>query len=235
MEFKDLEELNRELVKCTLCPRLVEYRSSVAGSNPRYRDQKYWSKPVPGFGSIDARIVIVGLAPAPHGGNRTGRVFTGDYTATNLMKALHAVGLANKPYSRSIGDGLKLCKTYMTASLKCAPPDNKPLGYELRNCFKYIAGEINLLRRARVYVALGRIAWDTILKVLENLYSVRFPSKTFKHGMVLDLDAGGLKRYVVASYHPSPRNMWTGLLTHEMLVEIFRRAISLAGFKPNCF
>ncbi len=234
--YRSIEELNRDLIECSLCPRLARYRVEVAGSNPRYRGERYWSKPVPGYGPVDARIVVVGLAPAPHGGNRTGRVFTGDYTATNLMKALHQVGLANKPYSRSREDGLELCGTYLTAALKCAPPDNRPLASELRNCFRYISQEIALLRNARVYVALGRVAWDTLIRVFRQGLSIDIPTRSFSHGKVLEISLqDGGKRYLVASYHPSPRNMWTGTLTHDMLVSVFRKAIELAGFTPRCF
>jgi uracil-DNA glycosylase family 4 len=160
MKYYSLEELNNDIIKCEKCPRLVKYRIEVAGKNPKFKNDNYWSKPVTGFGNPVARIVIIGLAPAAHGGNRTGRVFTGDESASNLMKALYEVGLTNQPTSTNKNDGLIVRNLYITAALKCAPPNNLPLKNELKNCSVYLDAELKLLKNAKVYIALGRIAWE---------------------------------------------------------------------------
>ncbi|MCE4613267.1 MAG: uracil-DNA glycosylase [Desulfurococcales archaeon] len=225
-----LEEINRQVITCSKCPRLVEFRVKVAGTKARFRGEPYWSKPVPGYGDPLARIVVVGLAPAPHGGNRTGRVFTGDETANNLMRALYSVGLANQPYSVNRMDGLRLRGVYLTAAVKCAPPDNRPLASEVRNCMEYLVEELRALREARVYVALGSIAWGSLLEALSKAFAIgALPKTRFRHGLKLKFDLDNETRWLIASYHPSPRNVRTGLLTIDMLVSIFREAARLAG------
>jgi uracil-DNA glycosylase family 4 len=226
-----LAEINSRIIDCARCPRLVRFRSSVAGTRARFRGETYWSRPVPGYGDPDARIVVVGLAPAPHGGNRTGRVFTGDETANNLMSVLYEVGLANKPYSLHRDDGLELRGVYLTAAVKCAPPDNRPLALEIRNCLDYLVDELRALRSAVVYVALGSIAWGSLLKALSLAFEAgELPrSIAFSHGARVRARIGGYTRWLLASYHPSPRNMRTGLLTREMLLSVFMEAVRLAG------
>ena len=226
--FSSLEELNRAIVSCSLCPRLVRYREEVAGSNPRYRGEKYWSRPLPGFGDPRAEIVIVGLAPAAHGGNRTGRMFTGDESGNNLARALYEAGLASQPYSISRDDGLVLRRAYITASLRCAPPGNRPLASELSNCLPYLEEEIVLLVNARVFVALGRIAWHQTIKALSRALSASIRDPGFRHGARVTAESSRGTIALLASYHPSPRNMRTGLLTHEMLVGVLLEAIRLA-------
>ena len=229
-----LSEINRRVVSCFKCPRLVEFRVKVAGTRAKFRGEQYWSKPVPGYGDPMARIVVVGLAPAPHGGNRTGRVFTGDETANNLMEALYSVGLANQPYSVNRMDGLKLRGVYLTAAVKCAPPDNRPLASEIRNCIGYLVDELKALREARVYVALGSIAWGSLLKAISMAFSMGSPLRVkFRHGLKLRISIEGRARWLLASYHPSPRNVRTGLLTKEMLVSVFREAVRLAEINSD--
>ena len=229
MVKKEFEDLYKEIVSCTKCSRLVQYRKAVAGTNPRYKNQKYWSKPLTGFGDLNARIVIIGLAPAAHGGNRTGRMFTGDESGNNLMKALYNVGLANQEYSIDKNDGLKLKDVYITAVVRCPPPKNLPTREEIHNCLHYLTRELALLRNARVYVALGRIAWEYGQKALERLgISVSQKKEEFKHGKIVNYKNNGKKYYFIASYHPSPRNVRTGLLKIEELSKIFSMAKKLA-------
>ena len=230
--LRRLEELGRAIVSCSKCPRLADYRVRVAGGNPRYRASEYWSRPLPGFGDPQARIVIVGLAPAAHGGNRTGRMFTGDESGSTLMRALHEVGLASKPYSVSRDDGLTLRGVYITAALRCPPPGNRPLGSELANCREYLVRELEILSGARVYVALGRIAWASLIRSLKLLGAEVPAEPGFSHGLQVEARLGGTTRYLIASYHPSPRNTRTGLLNHGMLVSIFRRALELSRPPP---
>jgi uracil-DNA glycosylase family 4 len=226
MKYYSLEELNNDIIKCEKCPRLVKYRIEVAGKNPKFKNDNYWSKPVPGFGNPVARIVIIGLAPAAHGGNRTGRVFTGDESASNLMKALYEVGLTNQPTSTNKNDGLIVKNLYITAALKCAPPNNLPLKNELKNCSVYLDAELKLLKNAKVYIALGRIAWESLLSSFRRVFNIEINDKKFTHGKCIKIQLHDNTKYIIASYHPSPRNMRTKLLTHEMLVNIFRKAIS---------
>ncbi|HEV8488326.1 MAG TPA: uracil-DNA glycosylase [Candidatus Limnocylindrales bacterium] len=220
-----LAALNAEVVECRRCPRLVAWREQVAREKvARFRDEPYWGRPVPGFGDPDARILIVGLAPAAHGGNRTGRVFTGDASGDFLWKALYDVGLANKPSSRRADDGLALTDVYITAAVKCAPPQNKPTIDERDNCFPYLVRELRLLDRARVIVALGSFGWEAAFRALGALgYEVR-PRPRFGHGA----EARIRPYHVVASFHPSQQNTFTRRLTPPMLEGVLRRAKELA-------
>jgi len=214
------------VVSCARCPRLRSYCRRIARDKVRrFRDQDYWGKPVPGFGDPGARLLIVGLAPAAHGGNRTGRVFTGDASGDWLYDALHRNGFASQALSTGQGDGLRLTGCYVTASARCAPPDNKPSRIELDRCRGYLEAEIALLPRARIVVALGRIAHDSWLKASGH-WAAR-PASTrpvFAHGRESRLPDG---RILLASYHPSRQNTQTGRLTRAMWEAIFSRARAL--------
>jgi uracil-DNA glycosylase family 4 len=214
------------VVSCARCPRLRSYCRRIARDKTRrFRDQDYWGKPVPGFGDPGARLLIVGLAPAAHGGNRTGRVFTGDASGDWLYDALHRNGFASQALSTGQDDGLRLTDCYVTASARCAPPDNKPATIELHRCRPYLEAEIALLARVRVVVALGRIGHDSWLKA-SGRWAAR-PASTrpaFAHGRESRLPDG---RILLASYHPSRQNTQTGRLTLAMWEAIFRRARAL--------
>jgi uracil-DNA glycosylase family 4 len=224
----DLESARRAIVACTRCPRLREYCARI-GREKRaaYRDETYWAKPVPGFGDPRARILLLGLAPAAHGGNRTGRVFTGDGAGGSgdfLMAALYACGLANQPYSRSLDDGLTLSDVWIAAVARCAPPDNKPTPEEIANCRSHLVAEISALPNLQVYVALGRVAFDVCWKLLASHGATPPARRPFAHGAVFRV-AGAPS--VVASYHPSRQNTHTGRLTPPMMRSVLRRAVSL--------
>jgi uracil-DNA glycosylase len=217
-----LQRLAREVVSCRLCPRLVEYRERVAREKRRaYLDCEYWGKPVPGFGDPQAKLLIVGLAPAAHGGNRTGRVFTGDRSADFLFAALYEAGFANQPTSVNRDDGLLLIDAYITATARCAPPDNKPLPNEILNCRGYMEREIRILQ-PRAVLALGRIAWDAYLEVLKQtgLITSRTPYQ-FAHGAEITLPPPAPRLFGV--YHPSQQNTQTGRVTPAMYAQVLRR------------
>lgn len=211
------------MVACRRCPRLVAHRERVAQEKVRrYRDDEYWGKPIPGFGDPNARLLIVGLAPAAHGGNRTGRMFTGDRSGDFLYRALHRAGFANQPWSRRRDDGLALYDCYITAAVRCAPPGNKPIPNELATCRPYLVEEIRLLRHVRVIVALGRIAFDAFLKAWVDVgRPLPIPRPAFGHGAMVKLPEGV---WLLASYHPSQQNTQTGRLTPAMFQRIFDRA-----------
>ena len=228
-----LRALAERIISCRKCPRLVEYRVKVAESPPkRFKGQRYWAKPLPGFGDPLARIVAVGLAPAAHGGNRTGRMFTGDSAGNTLMRALYSAGLASSPTSERADDGLTLRDIYLTAVARCPPPGNKPLPEELRNCSEYLLEELRILPNLKVLVALGGIAYKVLLKILrEEGVEVSKPIPRFRHGLLLKLKGkfmGGKPPLLLASYHPSRQNTQTGRLTQSMLNKIFARACRLA-------
>ena len=222
-----LTVLNREVVGCTRCPRLVAYREQVAREKRRaYRDWEYWGKPVPGFGDAAARVLIMGLAPGAHGSNRTGRPFTGDASGKFMYPVLYETGFANQPTATDRNDGLKLKDLYITAAVRCAPPDNKPLPEELAECSIFLDREIAGLEKVKVVVALGRIGFDAYLNYLKRrgLLPSRQPY-LFKHGAHYQMPDG---KALLASYHPSNQNTATGKLTREMFVKIFKRAAKLA-------
>jgi hypothetical protein len=227
-KVKSLPLLDKEIVGCRKCPRLVQWREEVAVVKRKsYEDQTYWGKPVPGFGPSDARIVIVGLAPGAHGANRTGRIFTGDSSGDWLYKALHKAGLAAIPTSTSADDGQKLIDTRITCAVRCAPPDNKPSTEEKAECSDYLVNEFDLLLpTARSFVALGSFAWSAIIKSLRALdYQISTPTPKFGHGesfTVIGPDA--IKRLVIGSYHPSQQNTFTGKLTEPMLSAVIKKA-----------
>jgi uracil-DNA glycosylase family 4 len=220
-----LASIEREVVSCRRCPRLVAWREEAAANPPRrFAGQRYWARPVPAFGDPAARILMVGLAPAAHGGNRTGRIFTGDESGNFLFAALHAVGLANQPTSVSRDDGLALSGMLLSAAVRCAPPDNRPTPSEFDNCREYLAREAAVLSassRPRVFVALGALAFDACLRVLaEEGASIPRPRPRFAHGAVCRV---GEDR-IVCTYHPSQQNTFTGKLTQRMLREVLRKA-----------
>ena len=226
-----LEIVQTEVVACRRCPRLVAYRERVAGEKVRrYRDEEYWGKPVPGFGDPHARLLLVGLAPAAHGGNRTGRIFTGDRSGDFLYRALCRAGFANQSSSRHRDDGLALRDCYITAAVRCAPPGNKPSPSELATCRLYLVEEIRLLRRIRVVVALGRIAFDAFLKAWkDDRRAVPALRPAFAHGGMTQLPGGV---FLLASYHPSQQNTQTGRLTSAMFQRIFTHARRLLAGPP---
>jgi uracil-DNA glycosylase family 4 len=219
--------LNREVVACTRCPRLVEYREQVAREKRRaYRDCEYWGKPVPGFGDPEARVLVMGLAPGAHGSNRTGRPFTGDASGKFMYPVLYETGFANQPGATDCNDGLKLKNLYITAAVRCAPPDNKPLPQELAECSTFLDREIAGLTNLWVIVALGKIGFDAYLNYVKRRGLIA-SKKTyiFKHGASYQLPDG---KTLLASYHPSNQNTQTGKLTRKMFVEIFQEAAELA-------
>ena len=218
-----LEELNQTLTECRRCPRLVRWRETSAQNPPRrYIGEKYWAKPLPGFGDPQARILIVGLAPAAHGGNRTGRMFTGDRSGDWLYGALHAAGFANQPDSKHPDDGLRLNDCYITAAVHCAPPENKPTLIEFKRCRPYLIQELKLFRRLRVVIVLGKIAFDSFLAAYQaNGGMLPKPRPKFGHGISMDFP-DGLR--LICSYHPSQQNTFTGKLTKPMFQSIFDEA-----------
>jgi len=222
-----LTELNREVISCTRCPRLVVYREMVARERRRaYRDCEYWGKPVPGFGDPDARVLVLGLAPGAHGSNRTGRPFTGDASGKFMYPILYQAGFSNQPNATDRDDGLKLHDLYITAAARCAPPDNKPLPKELANCAPYLDREILGLARVKVVVALGKIAFDTYLNFLKGLGFLKSrKDHVFGHGACYKMPDG---KTLLASYHPSNQNTQTGKLTRPMFLRIFKEAQRLA-------
>lgn len=212
-----LEKLNKEIITCRKCPRLVEWREEVARIKRKaYQDQEYWGKPVPGFGDPMARVLVVGLAPGAHGSNRTGRQFTGDASGGFLYPALYRAGFANQPSAESRSDGLILMDMYITASGRCAPPANKPSLEELNNCQPFLEREIQILK-PKVIVCLGRIAFERILRI----YSARNPAWKFGHGAIYELPDG---TQLLCSYHPSQQNTLTGKLTMKMFDDIWMKA-----------
>jgi uracil-DNA glycosylase len=217
-----IDSLTKEIVACRACPRLVAWREEVARTKrPAFASDDYWARPVPGFGDPKAGVLVVGLAPAAHGGNRTGRIFTGDRSGEWLFGSLHRTGFANQSRSVSRDDGLELTGAYVTAPVRCAPPGNKPTPAERDRCFPYLVRELALLEKVSVIVALGSFAWDSCLRVAVELGGERMrPKPRFGHGAEADLG-----RYILLGcYHVSQQNTFTGKLTQDMLDAIFTRA-----------
>jgi uracil-DNA glycosylase family 4 len=221
----ELARLEAEIVECRRCPRLVAWREQVAREKvARYRDEPYWGRPLPGFGDPDARILIIGLAPAAHGGNRTGRVFTGDASGDFLWAALHRAGLADRPSSRRADDGLTLAGVRIAAAVRCAPPLNKPTIEERDTCAPFLARELEILDEARVLLVLGAFAWNAVLRVLAHAgQPVPRPRPRFGHGVEVAIG----DRVLVGSFHPSQQNTFTGRLTPGMVDTVIRRARDL--------
>ncbi|MFI5325704.1 MAG: uracil-DNA glycosylase [Candidatus Rokuibacteriota bacterium] len=216
------------MTACRLCPRLVLLREAVAAEPPRrYRGQEYWARPLPGFGDPAAAVLLVGLAPAAHGGNRTGRMFTGDRSGDWLFRALHEAGFANQAASTHAGDGLELRGVYITATLRCAPPANKPTPVEIGRCRPFLLEELARLDRTRVVVALGKIGWDAYLRARREAgLAVPRPLPRFGHGATARMPDGIT---LLGSFHPSQQNTFTGRLTRPMLQRVFTKARQLAG------
>jgi uracil-DNA glycosylase family 4 len=226
-----LIELQRGIVACRRCPRLIAYCAEIARIKRRaYRDWEYWGRPVPSFGEVDAKVLILGLAPGAHGANRTGRVFTGDSSGDLLYRVLYATGFASQPTSRSRDDGLRLRDAYITAAIHCAPPGNKPAPEEIAACRGYLEHELELLTNLRVVVALGKIAFDVYLSILRDRGVIRSRSAfLFSHNAEHRFRPG--QPVLVSSYHPSQQNTSTGKLTEKMLLEVFQRVQNIRA-KP---
>ncbi len=234
-----LAELDDRVIRCRRCPRLVEWREGVAEKKrAAFADQEYWGRPVPGFGDPDAWLLVLGLAPAAHGANRTGRMFTGDRSGDWLFRALHRAGIASQPESTSRHDGLRLDGAYVTATVRCCPPDNRPTPSERGNCRGYLERELDLLEDVRVVVALGGYAYRHILRLLRDReLAVPSPMPAFEHGLELEIASGDGERErwtwrsnrlaLIASYHPSQQNTFTGRLTEEMFDAIWSRAVEV--------
>ena len=221
-----LAAIEGEVVVCTRCPRLVEWRERVADEKvARFADQAYWGRPVPSFGDPLARVVVVGLAPAAHGGNRTGRIFTGDRSGDFLFASLHRTGFSNQPTSTHRNDGLALDGMWIAAVVRCAPPANRPTPDERDTCLPYLERELTVLQDARVVVCLGSFAWDGVLRALAALGETARPKPRFGHGA--EADVGRFR--LLGTYHPSQQNTFTGKLTPAMLDAVFVRAAELAG------
>ena len=219
-----LAQLEEEIISCRLCPRLVEWREKVAREKKAaHAGEKYWGRPIPGFGDPEARVVVLGLAPAAHGANRTGRFFTGDRSGDFLFGALHRTGFSNMPISRRANDGLRLSGLWISAAVRCAPPKNRPTPTERDACLPYAARELELLSEARVLVCLGAFAWDAALR----LHAVR-PKPRFTHGVEHTPSSGPI---LLGCYHPSQQNTFTGVLTEPMLDAVLRRTRELAERK----
>jgi len=229
-----LLKVQAQVVSCRRCPRLVDYREGVARTKRReFLGWQYWGRPVPGFGDPRAQLLILGLAPAAHGGNRTGRVFTGDRSGDFLYQALYKVGLANQPTSQNSDDGLKLNGAYVTAAVKCAPPDNKPSVDETSNCSGYLASEIDSLKDLKAILCLGQFAFNAVMRTIRNKYNLSQSSAKFGHGKLLRLGDG--IPLIMCSYHPSPRNTQTGKLTEKMFLSVLRNTLrdgKIARNKP---
>lgn len=226
-----LAALERDVIACRRCARLVRWREKVARVKVRrFADQRYWGKPNPGFGDPAARLLLVGLAPAAHGGNRTGRMFTGDESGHWLFRALHAAGFANQAASVDRADGLALTDCFITATCRCAPPENKLLPREIANCRPFLLRELALLTRVRVVIGLGRVGFETALASLRTTGRITWTKKpAFSHGARYDF--GDIT--LIASFHPSQQNTFTGRLTRPMLQRVFREARAILGRTPR--
>jgi len=217
----NFKQLSNNIIKCTKCPRLVEFRNKISIEKRKQNiDEVYWGKPVPGFGDENGKVLILGLAPAAHGGTRTGRAFTGDKSGDFLFKCLHFTKISNQPFSRHIDDGLRLKSTYLTNILKCAPPSDKPHLTELNNCSRFFHNEISKLRNLKVIITLGKVAFDNCIKFYKKNYQIN-KKIIFKHGKKYTLPDG---KFLIASYHPSPRNVNTKIINLKMMKNIFIKA-----------
>jgi uracil-DNA glycosylase family 4 len=223
---ESIKTLNKEIISCKKCPRLVKWRKRIAEEKvARFSQWNYWGKPVTGFGDLNARLIIIGLAPAAHGANRTGRMFTGDRSGEWLYRTLHKYGFASQPISYSKDDSLQLSDCYITAVVRCAPPENKPTTNEIRNCNPFLIRELKLLSNSRVIVTLGRVAFNSTIRIIRKLNltnKTKFP--IFRHGLVIRVND---QMTIIASYHPSQQNTFTGKLTTSMFDSIFAHAAQI--------
>ena len=216
-----LSKLNKSIIQCRKCNRLVDFREKIAHEKRRqYFDQEYWGKPITGYGDINARLLMVGLAPAAHGGNRTGRVFTGDKSADFLFKCLFKAGFSNQPISINKKDGLKLNNLYLTTALKCVPPEDKPTSIELKTCFNFFSKEISLLKNITTILALGKIGHDACVNYYKQHYDIKNKDYIFSHGSKNKLPDNKL---LMGSYHPSPRNVNTGRINQSKMVNLLKK------------
>ena len=217
-------KLNKSIIKCSKCPRLVKFRNKISNEKRKqYQNETYWGKPITGFGDVDGKLLFVGLAPAAHGGTRTGRVFTGDRSSDFLYKCLYGVKISNQSYSDNINDGLELKNAYITTALKCVPPGDKPNKNELSNCFSFFHNEIKNLKNLKTIVALGKIAFDSCVLFFKENYN--FKDKVhFSHGKIYTLPKN---INLVACYHPSPRNVNTGRINEKKMKHLFKKALEL--------
>ncbi len=217
---QDIKKIRNEIVCCTRCPRLVEFRTKIAKEKRKsYMDWDYWGKPVPGYGDDNSKLLILGLAPAAHGGNRTGRVFTGDKSADFLFKCMHAAGLSNQPESIAFDDGLKL-NGFMSVAVKCVPPGDKPTAEERNNCASHLANEIECLPNMKIVLGLGKIGFESFLHYTRKSHDIKMKDFPFKHGVGYELPSG-ITLY--GAYHPSPRNVNTKRITFDMMVKFLKK------------
>ena len=222
-----LNNLNKTIINCRKCPRLVKFIHKVSTNKRKQNiNEIYWGKPVPGFGDSDSKLAIIGLAPAAHGGTRTGRAFTGDKSGDFLFKCLYEVGISNSPQSKNLKDNLKLKSTYITNILKCVPPEDKPLSNEILNCSQFFDQEILSLKKLGVIVTLGKVAFDNCVKLYKKKFDIK-EKFIFKHGKKQLLPNGII---ILPSYHPSPRNVNTKLISNRMMINLFKKAKKLAKF-----
>ena len=222
-----LNDLNKTIVNCKKCPRLVKFINQVSTNKRKQNiNDVYWGKPVPGFGNLNSKLAIIGLAPAAHGGTRTGRAFTGDKSGDFLFKCLYEVGISNFPFSKNLNDNLRLKSTYITNILKCVPPEDKPLSKEISNCSSFFDEEILSLKKLRVIVTLGKVAFDNCVKLYKQKFDIG-QKFIFKHGKTYLLPNNLI---ILSSYHPSPRNVNTKLISSKMMVNLFKKAKKLANF-----
>ncbi len=216
-----LSKLNKSIIQCRKCNRLVNFREKIAKEKRRqYFDQDYWGKPITGYGDIKAKLLMVGLAPAAHGGNRTGRVFTGDKSADFLFKCLYEAGFSNQPLSVNKNDGLELNNLYLTTALKCVPPEDKPTSNELKTCFNFFSEEISSLKNIRIILALGKIGHDACINYYKQHYDIKNKDYIFGHGSRKKLPDNKL---LMGSYHPSPRNVNTGRINESKMVNLLKK------------
>jgi len=221
------KKLNKTIINCKKCPRLVNFVKKISLEKRKQNiNEKYWGKPVTGFGDLNAKIMIIGLAPAAHGGTRTGRAFTGDKSGDFLFKSLYSVKISNQDFSKNINDGLKLNSTYITNILKCVPPSDKPKNNELIRCSNYFIQELDYLKKLTVIVALGKVAFDNCLKIYKKRFKINKKFE-FKHGKEYLLPDN---KTLIASYHPSPRNVNTKVVTASMINQLFKKAKKIAKF-----
>jgi len=217
---QNINKIRNEIVSCTRCPRLVEFRTKIAKEKRKsYMDWDYWGKPVPGYGDDNSKLLILGLAPAAHGGNRTGRVFTGDKSADFLFKCMHAAGLSNQAESIAFDDGLKL-NGFMSVAVKCVPPGDKPTAEERNNCASHLANEIECLHNMKIVLGLGKIGFESFLHYTRKSHDIKMKDFPFKHGVGYELPSGVT---LYGAYHPSPRNVNTKRITFDMMVKFLKK------------